>query len=913
MMDSVSHACPEYVPKSLCGDVRRLLGISPFFASLMRTADEKACKALFRDRAHAILPDGGPGWTPACDGDDLDACMRHLRQCKQRGLAHVIWWELGLGADIERSWQALADFASGLLEAALGMAGGLLEPRFGRLEGGRFCMIGLGKLGGRELNLGSDVDLLFVYVGEGKSRGGRTSISAREYFSHFSRLLIRLICERTDDGMVWPVDMRLRPGGNGGPICANLDATLTHYREYGQTWERAMLIKARPVAGDTALGDAFVDGIAPFIYKRYLDYTTVTALAEMKRRIDARAGAGGIAPGFDVKRGKGAIREIEFAIQSIQLIHGGRRPELRARPSLRALDRIRDGGFIRENEAASLAGAYRFWRRIEHAIQARNGEQTHRLPPDFVSYLPMATGMEGIETRLQTRSMQVAVIFSEYVLPAGRQAAPGREWLNGVREEAVSRLEPENQRRIHTALHSLNDFLARGLLPERSREQVERFLDAAMPRWLDDANGVSAIESFAELVHSISGRATWIDLLATQRGVQDWLIGVLSASRYLSGHIVRDPSWLEWPLASKRGQTEIHQLCHQLDTLNTLDEAEALADLGRLADQARVQCALAVDAHTADAESVGKWMADIADHVAQASLRLCLKQIGLSDNFPLVALAMGKHGSREMGLVSDLDMVFILDCGHPDEAVAGKSMWEWSQRAGRRMIQYLTARPPCGAGFEFDARLRPSGKGGVLVTTLAGFHDYQLHQARTWEHQALCRARAVTGPRQSRQRVMAVIEDVLAQPGDKKKLACEVMAMRQKIIGHLAGGSPEIINLKHGAGGLVDIEFLAQFARLAFGGSETGVMATLKGLTDAPEHWQCLAGKLAVIYGEYRQMENALRVELWQSIGQLPGCSDAPAWETMRRHAAIQSPAALRKKMRFVHSSFRSLLTPDRQ
>jgi len=910
MTDSELHSCLKYVPAPLRSDAARLLGISPLFTSLIRSMDEAACRALFQSERQALLPDGGPEWVPPHDSDDLDKCMRHLRLCKQRGLAHVIWWELGLGADVARSWLALADFACGLLKLALGMAGGLLEPRFGRLEGGRFCIIGLGKLGGRELNLGSDVDLLFVYEGEGKSVGGRTSIPAREYFSHFSRMLIRLIHERTASGMVWPVDMRLRPGGDGAPICANLDATLTYYREYGQTWERSMLIKARPIAGDVALGDAFVEGIAPFIYRRYLDYTTVTALAEMKRKIDARAGAGGIAPGFDVKRGKGAIREIEFAIQSIQLIHGGRRPELRIQSSLQALDRIRNGGFIRENEAASLAGAYRFWRRVEHAIQERYGEQTHRLPADFADYLSAATGMDAIEVELRARSTQVADIFSEYVLPAGRHATSGRGWLNGGREEEVSRIEPENRQRIQAALHGLNGFLARGLLPERSREQIGCFLDAAMPRWLDDANGVSAVESFAELVHAISGRATWIDLLATHRGVQYWLIGVLSASRYLSGHIVRDPSWLEWPLACERGESDIRHLCRQLDGMDDFTHiGDVLARLGRLVDQARVHCALAIDAHQADPLAAGAWLADCADAATGAALRLSLARMNLPLDFPFVALALGKHGSREMGLVSDLDMVFVLVHDGADEMPDGRSIREQAQRLGRRVIQTLTAQPPFGAGFDFDARLRPSGSGGILVTTLRSFRDYQTSRAQTWEHQALCRARAVAGPDSARAAVDRVVREVIARPRDKRKLAGEVMQMREKMLRYLADRAPGYINVKHDAGGLVDIEFLAQYARLAFGGDRTGTVDCLRHLpVHAPDRWRRQAGFLARCWLDYRQMENALRVELWRSIGRLPADPDADEWETMRRHAGIRSPEKLLATMQKTHACFRSLL-----
>jgi glutamate-ammonia-ligase adenylyltransferase len=897
------------VPVDLQADTRRLLNISPQFSSLMRTATEQQCRVLFVDLGEAVLPDASKVWIPACDSEILGECMSHLRRCKQRGLRHLIWWEMGLYGDIEVSSRAIADFASGLLQQALEMAERLIAARYGRLQHGSFCIIGLGKLGGRELNLGSDVDPLFVWQGEGSTAEGRKSIPAAEYFGHLSRMLIRLMSERSADGMVWPVDMRLRPGGDGAAIALSLNATLTHYLEYGQTWERAMLIKASPVAGDHELGQQFIEGVAPFIYRRYLDYTTVASLADMKRRIDGQAGTGGVAAGFDVKRGRGGIREIEFIIQSMQLLHAGRRPTLRVQPSMQALTLLSEADVIDAEDAEQLQQAYYFWRQIEHAIQARRGEQTHRLPNDFADYLSKATGIPDIEKQMVSQASRVEAKFNKYVMPLGDSEQAEGGWLAGSRA-GLELLDEAERSRINIALINIEACLSRGLLPERSRAQVERILDQAMPRWLDDANGVTALEAFAELIHAIAGRATWIDLLATHQGALDWLIGVLSASRYLADHIVRDPSWLEWPLATEYSETDIKQVCAGLDALRAEDDIEqVLAEIGRWVDRCRLLCALAVDAHKADPMVVGGWMADMADAATAAVFRLCLAQMQLPEDFPFVAVAMGKHGSREMGLVSDLDMVFILVHDKPEEMIGRRSMWEHAQRLGRRMIQYLTGAPPFGAGFEFDARLRPSGSSGVLVTNLNGFRDYQLNKAQTWEHQVLCRARAVAGSQQARLAVDRVVTEVLAQPRDGIALAAEVVEMRQKMLDHLASKSAVVINLKQDAGGLVDIEFLAQYARLAFGGAARGSVDILKQLPDcAPAMWKEEANQLANTYLDYRQMENVLRVELWQSIGKLSDDAQAPEWETMRRHTNIHSPEVLRHSMAQVHAVFQKLL-----
>ena len=899
----------EKVPAHLHADVQRVLDLSQQFSMLMRSATEDECRNLFVDADNTQLPDGSHNWVPACDSSDLMACMSHLRQCKKRAHRHLIWWEMGLYGDMDASCRAIADLAAGLLDEAVRMAGRLIAPRFGVIEGGSFSVIGLGKLGGRELNLGSDVDPLFVWQGRGSSVGGRKSVPANEYFSHLSRMLIRLMGERTNDGLVWPVDMRLRPGGDGAAIALNLDATLDYYLEYGQTWERAMLIKARPVAGDLSLGDAFIAGVGPFIYRRYLDYTTVAALAEMKRRINAQAGGDGIGPGFDVKRGRGGIREIEFIIQSLQLLHGGRHPGLRLQPSMQAIEALLQAGAISASDCRSLQMAYRFWRRIEHAIQARRGEQTHKLPADYSAYLERATGIEYIDQQMREQTDIVSEIFAQVVNPVSDESEARENWLTDA-ERLLPDMDDVSRNRMLHALNEIDLHLARALLPERSRRELERILACAMPRWLDDENGVTALESFAGLIRSIAGRATWIDMLATHQGALDWLIGVLSASRYLADHIVKDPSWLEWPLMVEHVDRDMRDVCKALASIEALDDLEqALAHIGRWVDRGRIISALAVDAHRADAMTISGWLADLADSATQAALRLCLHQMELPDDFPFVALAMGKHGSREMGLVSDLDMVFVLAHDDPRAMIGRRSYGEMAQRIGRRVIQYLSGKPPFGAGFEFDARLRPSGASGVLVTSLNGFREYQLHEAQTWEHQALCRARTVAGPAAERKRVDQVVREVLEQPGNAADLARDVLEMRQKMEDHLASRSEMVINLKQDAGGLVDIEFLTQYARLAFGIDARRVIDICAGLPEsAPEAWHEHAPLLAESYLDYRQMENALRVELWRSIGKLPVDPEATEWETMRRHAAITSPQALIQRMQQVHQIFNALI-----
>ncbi len=881
-----------------------LITALPLFKRLMHRLSDEEQLQVMQSQDHALLPT--IDWVPKQEVYDIDHCQQHLRHYKQWGLCHLIWWELGVHGDPIRSWQHISDLADSLINEALRMAEVLIAPRLGCMADGAFCIMALGKLGGQELNMGSDVDLLFVWQGKGNSHGGRKSLPAAEYYAQLSRMFIRLMDEHTADGQVWPVDMRLRPGGASAAIALSLDATLGHYLDYGQTWERAMLIKTRAVAGSFTLGTSLIEGLLPFKFRRYLDFTTVTALAEMKRRIDQAQREAMPTAGFDVKRGYGGIREVEFIVQALQLLHGGRHHALRDQyNTLATLALLKDLSILPTVEATTLRDGYIFWRRVEHAIQAKNGEQTQQIPVEYETWMPSLLGMDALPSQMHAHTTCIHAIFSERLLPEAIADADNViQWLQGE-GLPVTQTHKDQTAMLHS-LQRIRQHLRRGLLPERSSSQMTRLLHYVMPLWLDDAHGVQALDAFADLVCAIGGRATWIDLLDTHRGTLTWLAGVLSASRYVANHIVRDPSWLEWPLSEERGAVEVSRLCADLHALDaSLPDEQFLAALGHAVDQVRLHCALTIDAHQQDALHIGAWLADIADAATAAAIRYNIHHLRLADDFPFVALAMGKHGSQEMGLVSDLDMVFVLVADNDRAMLGSRSVRDWAQRLGRRVIQTLTSPAPFGAGYAFDARLRPSGQSGVLVIGMKAFDDYQRHQADTWEHQALCRARTVAGPVCAQQSLTDAVQQILAIPRKQTALANDIVAMRQKMFAHLGSHDANIINIKQDHGGLIDIEFLAQWSRLAFGGEHCGTIATLRHPTPAaPEAWQADALMLAAHYLAYRELENTLRVELWQSIGHLPRAVDCSEWKTLARHCTIDSPQMLHTMMTEVHQCF---------
>ncbi|MDX8383831.1 MAG: bifunctional [glutamate--ammonia ligase]-adenylyl-L-tyrosine phosphorylase/[glutamate--ammonia-ligase] adenylyltransferase [Ghiorsea sp.] len=889
--------------------------------------DVDALLALDTSEGESSLPNQYAPWIPDADeSQSLEEAQQALRQAKNRAMPYFLWWELGLQGDIETSAKHLALLASGLLETSLTMAKYLIQPRFGSLEQGKgqFTVIGLGKLGGKELNLGSDVDLLFVWHASAgaTTSGGRKQVPASEYYQHLARLLIRLMDERTVHGITWLTDMRLRPNGDGAPLCLSLQATLNHYQDHGQTWERAMLLKAAVVAGSDRLGKALIEGLRPFIWRQYLDYTTVQALSEMKQRIDQQAGDKKIEVGFDVKRGVGGIREIEFMIQSLLLLHAGRNHALYITPSMEALGMLEKFNHINTQDAAVLRQAYRFWRRAEHAIQAQRGQHTHQLADGWQAWLSQALDVEDMSQVMHHQAAQVSELFQRHFAQVAIRLPTQKHWLlqsdagqfQAHIAQQCAESNGEQQQKMVSALLSIQAQMHRQLLPERCAKQVESATLYFLEHWRGDANVVSALQYWADLLHHIAGRATWIDLLSNDKTALHWLANMLASSGFIAQHIAKNPTWLEWPLHHQHeAEARIQHICQQISELDTHthDEDVFLANMGRLIDDARLTTAIEIASHDDLSPLVaGRWLSDVADVAVLASMRLAIAQYQLPVDFPLVALAMGKHGSQSMGLVSDLDMVFLLV--HPDPFAVGpkgKNMREWAQRVGRRMIQHLSLKPPYGAGFEFDARLRPSGNSGVLVTTLQAFASYQHDEAQTWEHQALCRARAISPLSDAKKQVNHVVLQTLHHDVAEQALKNDVRSMRNKMFEHLSSKVKTCINIKQDDGGLVDIEFLAQYARLWFKIDETSTVATFNQLpAHAAARWHEVAPLLVQRFVEYRQLENALRVHLWASVARLPADDSAKEWETLRRHTSIASVESLKENMHDVHQIFTELL-----
>ncbi len=852
----------------------------PYFREQLTLLDEEGLRKALAWPPQ--LPD--PADIQPWDGD-FAAQQARMRRLAALARVQTVWWEFGAQQAPEQGWLALSRFCDALIAEGARVALGFAAMRRPMPAGFRWLFVALGKLGGEEVNLASDWDLVWVWDAEEQD--------AAVFAQRALQLFVRLFGERTPEGQAWRVDLRLRPGGEGAPAATRLAALVAHLESYAQTWERAAWLRARPIAGDAALAEEVERLRKAFVFRRHLDYAALAALAGMKARMDAQAKGEDFGPGWDIKRGRGGIREAEFFVQAMQLIYGGRKPALRVRAVLEATQALANEGLLAAEEAQRHAEDYKFLRRLEHAWQAARGDVGHRLDADAEAVFRAALAdfqLELAQTITERVAARFRSLFAEEKAPAAFPWDESERWAD---------MFPETHRaHVAALLQEIGAWLDRGLLPERAHREVAVVLCEALPAWAEDANGVRALSLFVDLLRNISGRAHWMDLLAHHEGARRWLIGVLAAGRFLAERVARDPAWLEWPLAAERGEAEIAALVRAIEAACAHTGEEARARIARAVDQARITLALAWDAHRLRAHELAREWSCVAEAAVRACLAVAMREMGIAQGFPFAIVAMGKLGAQEMSLASDLDLVFLTEA--KDFARA--------QRLGRRVIALLSATPPFGPGLAVDMRLRPSGRQGILVSTLAAFEEYQHRWALTWEHQALVRARVIAGPEDLRSKVEAAIAEVLAMPRNPAHIAAEMRAMRAKMEAHHAADA-RFINLKHGAGGMSDIEFLAQFVRLIWHEGTPSVLATLQGLSASiPKEFREAAPFLAETYADFMQAREALWIELEAPCERIPRDPSDAAWRTLARHTAFSSPQALLARMQMVRERFLALL-----
>jgi len=852
------------------------------------------------------------------DLSDHASVMRALRRFASREKIRVAARELLAypGHDVDVTARELSDLADVCCEFALAEALGWAEHRFGAPltstgEPCGFVVIGMGKLGGRELNAGSDVDLVLFYeTDEGVVRpsGGADSVhTLHEHFTHVAQRLVATLDRATDDGVVWRVDLRLRPEGAPGPLVNALAAAERYYETWGRTWERAALVRARPVAGDLPFGERLLETLAPFVWRGTVDPGIVSEMAAMLARARAEAGPVGA---LDLKIGPGGIREVEFFTQGLQLVWGGRDPGVRAANTVDALRRLHGRGFVTEREQRELLDAYFFLRRLEHRVQFATGLQTHEVPRDadlvgrvarslgFAGAAPLAHELAGVRARVAARFATLQ--------PAGGAAD------DASFELLWAALDADDETSVATA--GMDRFgpaagtdLPRHLLalahrPDGPLGAATRDRDGAFARRLVEAIADAADpEQAARLLASFFARlvtpGTYLRVLAGEPRLVRALSSFLGASAFLGEALVAHPDLLDRVLYARAVPSPRAALALVDEEIDSL-APEAASDVGEFVGALRrakrrvtFEVGLADLAGELRTRAVGQVLTALADATLEQACRFAMKERvgearrGDRDTTGIALVAMGKLGGREIGYGSDLDLFFVYDAS--DDAAA-----ERYSRIAQRVMRLVETPHGEGPGYTLDTRLRPSGHQGLLVVSLDGFARYQDQGARDWERQALVKARACAGDADLGARVVAIAHEAAYERGaPDPRETHRIRTRMERELGHeRLASSPARYDLKVGRGGIVDVEFATQWLQMRHGLDRrvrtTDTETALSALETCGYLEPVLAEHLREGWRFLRRLEQRLRVSQGSSSSLIQ--EGAPGLVTLARRMGMR-------------------------
>lgn len=696
-----------------------------------------------------------------------------------------------------------------------------------------YIVLGMGKYGAGELNYSSDIDLIVFYdLQRLKLREG---LEAPGFFVRMTRDLVKLMQERTAEGYVFRTDLRLRPDPGATQIALSTDAALHYYESFGQNWERAALIKARPVAGDVEAGNALLAELAPFIWRRHLDFAAIADIHAMKRQIHAFRGLGEIGvAGHNVKLGRGGIREIEFFTQTQQLIAGGRQHDLRVRQTLVALRGLAERGWIKENVRADMEHAYLFLRGIEHRIQMVADEQTHSLPTAptdldafarFAGYADLSQFSEALVAQLRTVQKHYAALFEDMpeLTPSGANMVFAGEDDDPDTVEALARMGFKQPGTVIATVRGWHAGRYAAVRSARSRErltEVQPRLVAALSETADPDRAMASFDRFVselptgvQLFSLLRANPGLLRLVADIMGTAPRLATILSRRRRLLDAVIDPRTFSTLPSAAELDKVISTEVGMAADVQEALDRARVVGSEQAFLIGVRV---LSGSINASQAGGAYALLAERLVGVLQGFVELELhRQHGHVPGGGAVVLAMGKLGGREMTAGSDLDLIVVYDFDESAAQSDGARPLPPSQyyaRMTQRLVTALSAPTAEGRLYEVDMRLRPSGQSGPVATRLASFVEYQASDAWTWEHMALTRARAISGPPVLRSKVEAAATAALRKPRDRSRVAADVREMRERIAKEK--GTSDIWDLKQVRGGLVDLEFIAQYLQL---------------------------------------------------------------------------------------------------
>jgi glutamate-ammonia-ligase adenylyltransferase len=849
-----------------------------------------------------LLQDDIQNNTTPTSGSALNGAMRRLRNLV---VCTLIERDLCGQADLNEVVQTMTEFADFAVQTHLQALMQELTALHGTPVGAEsgleqeLIVLGMGKLGGGELNVSSDIDLIFVYPENGETRidmPTQRQLSNHEFFVRLGKKLIAALSEITEDGFTFRVDMALRPNGASGPLVASLNMVEEYLIRQGREWERYAWTKARALTGKAEDIAALESISRPFIYRRYLDFGSIDALRSMHAQIRAEVKRQEVLHperSNNVKLGRGGIREVEFISQVFQLIRGGRDPELRDRSTRTTLRTLADKNLLAPEVVTQLLAAYTFLRNLEHRLQYLDDAQTHVMPPrpeeqlrvaQMMGYVDIAALQNELDRHRNIVAQQFDAIFNDKQNTdsndnTGDPAASGKEAPSLLLHDG------DTLESIHAILTGLGFADAAGAsklllltlqssrlqaLPDTSRTRLLALLNAALGiiAAMPDAatTGVPSLRRLLDFFEAIARRAAYLALLTEFPQALTRLIRMMAASDWAAKYLTRHPLLLDELLDDRHLKMAPDWNAFALDCQRQLDTAtgdtERQMDILRELHHAQLFRLLAQDLEgELSVERLADHLSALADILVAAALQAIWQGLPQrhreTPQFSIIAY--GKLGGRELGYVSDLDVVFLHDDDHPDAPALYAKL-------AQRFITWMTAHTPAGTLFDIDIALRPDGASGLLVSSLTAFEKYQRNSAWMWEHQALTRARFCAGDSRIGNRFEALREDLLRQPRDPQKLRQEVLGMRLKM--HQATPNRStLFDLKHDDGGMIDIEFIVQFlvlqhaARYAQLTGDIGNIALLKlcgtlGLIDA-----ALADRVATAYRLFRKLQHQIRLQ----------------------------------------------------
>ena len=812
-----------------------------------------------------------------------DGLIETLRVFRRREMVRIIWRDLLKISSMEQTTRDMSLLAAEAIDQSLSWLYEDCCEKWGvpyGKESGRpqqMVVLGMGKLGAFELNVSSDIDLIFAYPENGETTGNKKSIENQAFFTRLGQRLVNALDKTTADGFVFRTDMRLRPYGHSGALVLSFTAMEEYYQDQGREWERYAMIKARVVAGDFEQGKLLMQALKPFVYRRYIDFSVFQSLRDMKGMIGREVRRKGMEA--NIKLGSGGIREVEFIVQAFQLIRGGRDTRLQTPELMSILSALGESCLLPVNAVTELREAYIFLRNVEHAIQGINDQQTQMLPESAIDQKRVALSMnfqswELMLAQLNSHRSNVSRHFSDIIASDEDTKNEAAElvdwlglWLGELSDDAAVEIlkdhhfeSPEDS---YLLLSNIRNQRSVQVMQAQGRERLDLFIPLLLGEIAKQDHRSLTLQRILLLVESVLRRTAYLVLLYENPGALKQLVWLCSESPWIAEQLAATPLLLDELLNSeslysppnkKELQDELRQQLLRIPEEDLEEQMEALRHFKKAhvlrvaASELRGTLPLmkVSDYLTWIAEAELEQVVEIAWHNLTEKHGFPVRSNGEQCDLDFAIIAYGKMGGIELGYTSDLDLVFLHsgDVNKPTTGDRSIDTGVFFTRLGQRVIHILNTQTASGQIYEVDMRLRPSGNSGLLVCSLSAFEEYQRKNAWTWEHQALTRARFVAGCPKLGLAFEEVRKSILSQKRDVDTLRHDVVEMREKMRDSLGtktveGSQPEVFHIKHDSGGIVDIEFLCQFAVLGWSHQYPQLMTWSDNIRTLEQIGQC--------------------------------------------------------------------------